>query len=340
MNVLSDREAIMALRNAQLEKGHMVNTRKSYRGWMLRYREARRSGICRNLQGFLTYLSTDPAAKVNPKTVRQAVNALKFYHEKVLHIEIPPNSLTVPAINKNKNIPVWLTHEEAMDLISRMSGDERLQAELLYGTGSRITALLTIRLKDLDPQKGLITFRHDKGGKSRTVRLPRSVMHRLMTHIAAVRLQWEQDRKKGVIYPTAERDEMKKLGRARYGTLPYCFLFPSAVVRMTTQGPERWQATDHALTDGLKKAAEESGIMKRVSPHVFRHSNATALLERGENIRTLQEHLGHTNVETTEIYTHANGSNAVISPLDYPPMPRMQEYPALVEFKSPESRSA
>lgn len=181
MNLISDREAIIALKNAQLEKGHRVNTRKSYRGWVLRYRDARRRGIVSNLQGFLTYLSTDARAKVNPKTVRQALNALKFYHEKVLGIEIPPNSLTVPAINKNRNIPVWLTHEEAMDLISRMSGDARLQAEMLYGTGSRITALLTLRLKDLDLQKGLITFRHDKGGKSRTVRLPRSVMHRLIT---------------------------------------------------------------------------------------------------------------------------------------------------------------
>lgn len=57
-------------------------------------------------------------------------------------------------------------------------------------------------------------------------------------------------------------------------------------------------------------------IMKRVSPHVLRHSNATALLELGENIRTIQEHLGHTHVETTEIYTHASGERSVVSPLD------------------------
>jgi site-specific recombinase XerD len=327
MKPLTDREAIMGLKNAQLEKGHSLNTRKSYRGWMLRYREARKSNACRNLQDFLTYLSTDPKAKVNPKTVRQALNALKFYHEKVLGIEIPPNSLTVPAINKNRNVPVWLNHEEAMDLISRMSGDERLQSEMLYGTGSRITALLTLRLKDLDLQKRLVTFRFDKGGKSRTVRLPRSVMHRLMTHIAAVRLQWEHDQQKGVVYPTAEPGEMKKLGRKRYGTLPFCWLFPSSVIRKTDLGFERWHATDHALTEGLKRAAEEAGIMKRVSPHVFRHSNATALLERGENIRTLQEHLGHTNVETTEIYTHANGSNGVISPMDFPPASNPETIP-------------
>lgn len=318
----------MAFRTEQLKVGHRVNTRKSYRGWMLRYRQFRKDKKGKNLQDYLTYLASDPRAKVNPKTVRQAVNALKFYHEKVLGIEIPPNSLIIPAINKNKNVPVWLSHEEAMDLIGRMEGEARLQAELLYGTGSRITALLTLRLKDLDLQKGLIVFRHDKGGKSRTLRLPRSVMHRLMTHIAAVRLQWEQDQNRGVIYPTAEPLEMKKLGRKRYGTLPFCFLFPSAVVRMTTIGPERWHTTDHAISDALKKAAEQAGIMKRVSPHVFRHSNATALLERGENIRTLQEHLGHTHVQTTEIYTHATGGNAVVSPMDYPPMPTSLNNPA------------
>lgn len=333
MNPLSDDEAIARMNIAQLEKGHVITTREQYQQWVRRYREARKTQICRNLQGFLTYLSSDPKARVNPKTVHQALNALKFYHEKVLGIEILPNSLAVPAINKNRNIPVWLTHEEAVDLISRMEGDARLQAELLYGTGSRITALLTRRLKDLDMQKGLITFRHDKGGKSRTVRLPRTVMHRLMTHIATVRLQWEQDRSKGIIYPTSEPEEMKKLGRKRYGTLPFCFLFPSAVVRKGEQGPERWHATDHTLTDGLRVAAEAEGIMKRVSPHVFRHSNATALLERGESIRTLQEHLGHTDVKTTEIYTHANGSEGVISPLDYPPMPKaFHSQPHVIDF--------
>ena len=312
---MTDTEAIIALKNAQLEAGHFVNTRKTYRGWVMRYRRARQSKTVSNLQVFLTYLST--VDRVNPKTVKQALNALKFYHEKVLGIEIPPNSLTIPKVNQNRNVPVWLTHDEAMNLIGRMEGVARLQAEMLYGTGSRITALMTLRLKDLDLQKGLVTFRHDKGGKSRTVRLPRASMARLMAHVANVRLQWEADKARDIICPSPEPSMMKKLGRARFGTLPFCWLFPSRDIR----GKERWHATDHALTDGLKKAAEEAGIMKRVSPHVFRHSNATALLERGENIRTLQEHLGHSHVETTEIYTHANGSNGVVSPMDYPPVP-------------------
>jgi site-specific recombinase XerD len=327
MSNLSDRDAVIALRNAQLEAGHLVNTRKQYRAWLVRYRAARKARIVRNLQEYLTRLST--VERVNPKTVRQALNALKFYHEKVLGIAIAPNSLTVPAINKNRNIPVWLTHPEAMDLISRMDGDARLQAEMLYGTGSRITALLTLRLKDLDPHRGLVTFRFDKGGKSRVVRLPRFLMDRLMAQISKVRLQWESDNSRGIICPHPEPSLMKKLGRARFGTLPFYWLFPSNVVR----DGQRWHATDHAISDSLKKAAAEAGIMKRVSPHVFRHSNATALLDRGENIRTIQEHLGHTHVETTEIYTHAKGSDAVISPLDLPPIQQI-DLSHIIPFKS------
>lgn len=314
MNLEIHQEALQKLENAQREAGHAVSTRQQYAQWVVRYRAQRIARTCNNLQSYLTRLSTEE--KVNPKTVRQALNALKFYHEKVLGIEIPPDSLTVPRINKNRNVPVWLTHEEAMDLISRMEGVPRLQAAMLYGTGSRITVLLTLRLKDLDMQKGMVTFRFDKGGKSRTVRLPRALMPRLMAHIANVRMQWESDRKRGIIFPCDDESLMKKLGRDRFGSLPFCWLFPSRDVR----GSERWHATDKALTDATRKAADEAGIMKRVSPHVFRHSNATALLERGVDIRTIQEHLGHSNVKTTETYTHAVGFHGVISPMDCPPM--------------------
>lgn len=327
MTPLSDDEAICRMDVAQCEEGHALSTREQYQQWVRRYREARKARTVSNLQGWLTYLASDPDDKVNPKTVRQSLNALKFYHEKVLGIEIPPNSLVVPKINKNKNMPVCLTHEEAMDLISRMRGTARLQAEMIYGTGSRITAMLTTRLKDLDLDRGLINFNHDKGGKSRIVQIPRAVMPRLLAHVAAVRLQWEHDHANGIIYPDDDKALMRKLGEKRFGTLPFCWLYPSRDVR----GNHRWHATDRAITSGLKKAAEESGIMKRISPHVFRHTNATALLERGESLRTIQEHLGHTDSETTEIYTHVLGTESVISPMDLPPIQRISP---LVAFPS------
>lgn len=331
MKPLTDQEAMERMETAQRKIPHAETTIEQYGAWVRRYRSARKDHVCSNLQGYLDYLASDPDDRVNPKTVRQALNALKFYHEKVLGIEIAPNSLRVPAINKNRNIPDILTHEEVIDLFSHMSGNPRLQGELLYGTGSRITALLTRRLKDVDLPRGLITFRFDKGKKSRTVRLPRSVMDRLAAHIAAVRLQWQADHARGIICPHPDPSLVRKLGIKRFGTLPFYWLFPSDRVR----GCERWHATDHALANSLKNAAEECGIMKRVSPHTFRHCNATSLLDRGENIRTIQEHLGHTNVETTEIYTHAMGSHALISPLDLPPI---QQIGNLVQFSS--SRTA
>jgi site-specific recombinase XerD len=315
MHPRTHQAAILALRAAQLQVGHRIATRKQYRHWVIRYREARMARQCHDLQSYLTRLAT--VEKLNPKTVRQALNALKFYHEKVLGIEIAPNSLDVPKINPHRNIPDWLSHAEAVDLLSRMSGEARLQAELLYGTGSRITALLTLRLKDVDLAAGILTFRHDKGGKSRTVRIPRAVHHRLSTHIATVRLQWEADRSREIIYPHPEPSLMKKLGPRRFGTLPFCWLFPSREVR----GNHRWHATDHALSLSLRRAAEAAGLTKRVTPHTLRHSNATALLHLGENIRSLQEHLGHTHVATTEIYTHATGHCALQSPLDRLPAP-------------------
>lgn len=325
MKPLTDQEAHERMVSAQLKVPHSRTTIEQYGAWVRRYRQARKDGICRNLQGFLDYLASDPEARVNPKTVRQALNALKFYHEKVLFIEIAPNSLRVPAINQNRNIPDILTHEETMEWLSHMTGKPRLQAEMLYGTGSRITALLTRRLKDVDLPRGLITFRFDKGGKSRTVKLPRFLMDRLAAHIGEVRQQWADDHAKGIICPHNDPSLVRKLGEARFGTLPFYWLFPSDRVR----GNHRWHATPHALSDALKQASEDAGIMKRVSAHTLRHCNATALLDRGENIRTIQDHLGHTNVETTEIYTHARGAEALISPLDLPPI---QQIGNLVPF--------
>jgi site-specific recombinase XerD len=184
---------------------------------------------------------------------------------------------------------------------------------MLYATGSRIKALLTLRLKDLDLRSGLVTFRYDKGGKTRTVRLAQSLMPSLLDHVEWVKGRWENDNKAGVIAPCDDESLMRKLGRSTFSKLPWYWLFPSQVVR----GQERWHATDRGLCKAISKAATEAGITKRVTAHTFRHSHATALLHRGENIRTIQKQLGHSQVETTEIYTHAT-SGPVMSPMDQP----------------------
>lgn len=320
----SHREAIVALRAAQLKKGHALNTRKTYRHWVIRYREARLAHRCRDLQGWLDMLATG-TDRVGPKTIKQALNALIFYHRHVLDLD--PGPLRIPRVPRHRNVPVWLTHPEVLAILSHMRGLPLLQAELIYATGSRITALLTLRLKDIDLQKGLLAFRYDKGGKSRTVRLAATSLPRLSAHIEAMRQQWADDHAAGIYCPIDPPSLMRKLGRARLGSLPFYWLFPSAEIR----GDQRWHATSKSLSSQIARAAEAAGITKRVSPHVLRHSNATALLERGENPRRIQEHLGHSRLETTEIYMHATASGSVISPLDAPPAG-----PSILPFPQPQ----
>lgn len=200
-------------------------------------------------------------------------------------------------------------------MFSHMRGMPLLHAELLYGTAGRITALLTLRMKDLDLIRGNVTFRFDKGGKTRTVPLPRSILPKLHAHVAMVRQQWTEDQAAGVICPVDPPSLARKIGPRKLASLPWYWLFPSAALR----GGERWHATSKSLSSSLDKAAKEAGITRRVSPHTLRHAGATALLERGENPRRIQEHLGHTHLETTEIYLHATGRDGLVSPLDIPP---------------------
>lgn len=200
-------------------------------------------------------------------------------------------------------------------MFSHMRGLPLLQAELLYGTAGRITALLTLRMKDIDLLRGNLTFRFDKGGKTRTVPLPQSLLPKLHAHVAGVRQQWAEDHEAAVICPVDPPSLARKLGARKLASLPWYWLFPSAACR----NGERWHATSRALSAALDKAAVAAGITRRVSPHVLRHAGATSLLERGENPRRIQEHLGHSNLETTEIYLHATGRDGLVSPLDVPP---------------------
>ncbi len=315
-------EAILALREAQLKAGHLVSTRRTYRGWLVRYMAAIQNRSAHDLQSYLHLLAAGPD-RVSPKSVKQALNALVFFEKQVLHRD--PGRLDIPAVSRHRNQPTWLTHAEAIAIIDRLSGLRRLQAEFLYGTGSRINAMLTLRLKDIDLATGLVTFRFDKGGKSRTVRIPQTILPSLADHIRRITHLWQDDHISGVIAPSPEPSLMKKLGRSTFGTLPWYWLFPSNRVR----NGERWHATEDHLARAVRAAASSAGITKRVTLHTFRHSNATALLQRGVDLRSIQEHLGHTHLSTTEIYTHATGARALPTPLDCPP-PSIIPFPVAV----------
>lgn len=172
--------------------------------------------------------------------------------------------------------------------------------------------MLQLRLKDIRIQDRVITIFDGKGGKSRALRVPESLVSDLEYQMECCRKFWEMDRARKIVCPDPQESLMRKLSRATFGTLPWYWLFPSRKVH----GDERWHSTDKRLVTGLREAALRHRIFQRVNPHALRHSYATGLLGNGVDVRVIQEQLGHTSLETTELYLHTAGKRTVASPLD------------------------
>jgi integron integrase len=214
---------------------------------------------------------------------------------------------------------VVLSPGEVRVLLDQMDGVMGLAASLLYGTGMRLLEGLRLRVKDLDFDRREILVREGKGAKDRITMLPDSLVAALRGHLDAVHRLHDADLREGrgeVFLPDALAVKFKAAPRA-WG---WQWVFPShqfsadprsGVVRRHHLHPE-------SVQKAVRLAARQGGLVKPVSPHILRHSFATHLLEAGHDIRTIQELLGHKNVETTMIYTHVlnRGGRGVTSPLD------------------------
>lgn len=263
----------------------------------------------KGVQEYLNYLAS--VKKLSPNSVWHALNPLKFLYEKVLRKEF--GDFTLPKRSRSKPMRSVLTMREILAMMETMPRIPRLQAGLLAGCGLRIESdMLTLRIKDIRMHDRVITIYEAKGGKSRAVRIPEFLVPDLERQITACRMQWEKDRAKGVICPHPQDSLMRKFSRNTFGTLPWYWLFPSQKVH----GADRWHSTDKRLVTALRAAADLMGITQRVNPHALRHSYATGLLRDGVDVRVIQEQMGHTSLETTEIYLHTAGKKSVQSPLD------------------------
>ena len=302
-------------------KHYSIRTEKQYLQWIKRFilfhgkRHPQDMGA-NEVESFLTHLAVE--GSVSASTQNQALSALLFLYREVLSIDLPWMDTMVRAKNPQR-LPVVLTRAEVALVLERMEGGYGLMARLLYGTGMRLMECVRLRVKEVDFAQREILIRDGKGAKDRVTMLPDVLILPLQEHLARRRLLFEDDLAKGMTevflpdalarkYPNASTD------------WAWQYVFPSGSYSVDPRsGRQRRHHIDEKLLQrAVKRAVNASGIVKLATPHTFRHSFATHLLQSGYDIRTVQELLGHSDVSTTMIYTHVlnKGGRGVVSPLD------------------------
>lgn len=270
----------------------------------------------RDIETFLTHLAVN--RQVAPSTQNQALAAILFLYREVLHLALDEQILPVPA-KRPKHLPVVLSREEVRAVLNELSGTYLLTCQLLYGCGLRVTECLSLRVQDLDFDRSEITVRSGKGAKDRRTMLPETIRQPLLRQLGLAQAAHENALSEG--FGTVELPKglaRKYPSAAREWIWQYVFPAPQR-----SRDPRSGEIRRHHLhPSGLRKAVQaaaiKAGVKKHVTPHTFRHSFATHLLEDGYDIRTVQELLGHADVKTTMIYTHVlnKGGKGVKSPLD------------------------
>ncbi|AWN16731.1 integron integrase [Salinisphaera sp. LB1] len=302
-------------------KHYSIRTEKTYLAWIRRFilfhgkRHPKDMGKP-EVEAFLTHLAVD--RHVAASTQNQALNAVLFLYKEVLGIKLPWMD-DVVRVKRPARIPEVLSAPEVARLLAQLDGTYRLMASLLYGSGLRLMEAVRLRVKDVDFEYRQIVVRDAKGAKDRVTPLPASVTDALTAQINRVATQHRADLAAGygsVYLPTALAEKYPNAQTE----LGWQYVFPSS--RLSTDPrsgkTRRHHLSEKGLQHAVKGAVRRAGIHKKASCHTLRHSFATHLLERGNDIRTVQELLGHKSVQTTMIYTHVLklGGRGVVSPLD------------------------
>jgi integron integrase len=303
-----------------LRLGHYsIETEKAYLSWYLRF--VRFHGLRHpaemgegEVTAFLTSLACDG---VSASTQNQAFNAILFLYKKVLKIEL--GEIDAVRAKRPVRLPVVLTTEEVKRVLAGMRGVEAIQAGLLYGCGLRMSECLRLRVKDVDVEGTTLTVRGGKGDKDRMLTLPVRIAPLLRAQLDYARTVFDRDARDGVPgveLPLALAEKAPSWAKS----WEWFWVFPGDELSKDPRSGivRRHHSHEIRLSRALSRAVAEARLGRKVTAHTLRHSFATHLLMRGVNIRSIQELLGHSNVQTTEIYTHVVKAmqGEVRSPLD------------------------
>jgi integron integrase len=307
--------------NEITRRNYSVRTEQAYVFWIKRFiyyhniRHPKNMGS-EDIAAFLSSLSRDRNVAI--ATQKQALNALAFLYHKVLNIELGDFSDFLPA-KKPRRLPVVLNRDEIQAIFVHLQGIQKLQASLLYGSGLRLTECHQIRVQDIDLTTRQIMVRNGKGGKDRITMIPASLIPSLTSHMEQQRKlhEWNVEQGYGDVFlPDGIGRKYTNASRQ----WPWQWLFPSSrrIQDVKSGRYYRWHSHPSCLQKSVKRAIRQAGIGKHAGCHTFRHSFATHLLEDGYDIRTVQDLLGHRNINTTMIYLHVlnKGGMGVRSPLD------------------------
>jgi len=305
------------VQNALRVQGYAYKTEKQYLSWIRRYvrrylpkhpRETGGDGV----REYVTYLAVE--RHISPTTQGQCLAALQFLY-KTLGVDI--GDIKVVRAKKDKHLPTVLTETEVMNLLMHLDGIYKIMGEMIYGGGLRLMECLRLRVKDVDMDNLSVTLRETKSNRDRVTCLPASVVPMLRLHLEKVKALHNEDlaRGLGMVEMPYAFDRKSPNAGLEWG---WQYVFPAAGLSRDPYSGKigRHHIFETSLQRAVKSAATAAGIAKPVGVHTLRHCFATHLYRAGTDIRTIQELLGHSKLETTMIYVHLQGGAAVRSPLD------------------------
>ena len=285
----------------KVEKGLSQNTLKNYKRDLDSYTQYLESSGITNFsqvteQDISRYISKLKAKGLETATINRALSSIRGFHT-FLFEEERGQSNPAELIDSPKSIrklPDTLSIDEVISLLENIPVDEsglwirnRAMLECLYATGIRVSELVGITRQQLMTQEGVLRVR-GKGGKERIVPVGRIALEWIQRYLAEIR--------PGLIKQKRTND---MLFLNRRGT---------PISRVSV-----WNI--------IQEAAKSADLNKRIYPHILRHSFATHMLEAGADLRAVQELLGHSDISTTQIYTHIDRSYLKQIHIQYHPRP-------------------
>lgn len=269
----------------------------------------------RHVIEYLEFLSLQK--NVSPRTQAIALNALAFLYKHIEKRELS-ETLNFAKCKRQPSLPIVLTQQEVRQLLTHMPARHYLPAALMYGSGLRVMETVRLRVKDIDFDYKCIRIWNGKGNKNRIVTLAEELVPLLKQKIELTKQQLLLDKENAnfsgawLPYALASKYPM----RDRELGWQYLFASNRLSIDPKTKLLRRHHVDETGIRKAIKKATKSANLTKNITPHTLRHSFATHLLQSGADIRTVQAQLGHSDVKTTQIYTHVmqQGANGVISP--------------------------